>query len=198
MNTFSSSFDQCAVRTPGRSNAVSIRSLHISQVPYTEKDVVVFLSFERKMPQELKLTNTASKIDLWFHAADVSGSHVLARTNGKVLNKTQLEKIAQLAAFHSKGRSQPIQTVQYTKRKFLSKPKNGAAGAVKLIVLIHQMRKRLFAIKHYTSFINGYAKTCTISKNTEYGRLMILLKVVFCKLTDKLTSLSPCCQTILV
>lgn len=79
-----------------------------------------------------ELLRKASKNDLWFHAADVTGSHVLARTSGKELNKRQLEQVAQLAAFHSKGRSQPIQTVQYTKRKFLSKPKNGAAGLVKL------------------------------------------------------------------
>lgn len=78
------------------------------------------------------LLRKAHKNDLWFHAADVSGSHVLARINGKELNRKQLERVAQLAAFHSKGRSQPIQTVQYTKRKFLSKPKNGVAGEVKL------------------------------------------------------------------
>ena len=93
-------------------------------------DVEIWLGKNAKSNDEL--LRKAGKNDLWFHAADVSGSHVLARTNGKEINKVQLERIAQLAAFHSKGRSQPIQTVQYTKRKFLSKPKNGSAGEVKL------------------------------------------------------------------
>ena len=105
-----------------QTNTATYRSLRLGELE-------IWLGKNAKSNDEL--LRKASKNDLWFHAADVSGSHVLARTNGKVLNKTQLEKVAQLAAFHSKGRSQPIQTVQYTKRKFLSKPKNGAAGAVK-------------------------------------------------------------------
>src|SRR6056300_1075557 len=106
-----------------QTNTATYRSLHLGELE-------IWLGKNAK--SNVELLRKASKNDLWFHAADVSGSHVLARTNGKVLNKTQLEKVAQLAAFHSKGRSQPIQTVQYTKRKFLSKPKNGSAGEVKL------------------------------------------------------------------
>lgn len=106
-----------------QSNTSTYRSLHVGGLE-------IWLGKNAKSNDEL--LRKASKNDLWFHAADVSGSHVLARINGKELNRKQLERVAQLAAFHSKGRSQPIQTVQYTKRKFLSKPKNGVAGEVKL------------------------------------------------------------------
>ena len=78
------------------------------------------------------LLRKAHKNDLWFHAADVTGSHVLIRTNGKTVSSQQIEIAAQLAAYHSKGRSQPLQTVQFTHRKFLSKPKNAAPGEVKV------------------------------------------------------------------
>ncbi len=78
------------------------------------------------------LLKDAHKNDLWLHAADLPGSHVLIRSNGKVISKTTLEKVASLAAHYSKGKGQTLQTVLYTERKNISKAKHAAIGAVKL------------------------------------------------------------------
>ena len=80
------------------------------------------------------LTFRISKsLDLWFHASDYPGSHVVIRDSGKgvVPNKTLVEA-AELAAFYSEGRKQPKADVRYTQRKHVSKPKKAAPGLVSL------------------------------------------------------------------
>ncbi len=75
----------------------------------------------------------AKSLDLWFHAADYPGSHVIIRNPNRleIPNKTLLEA-AQLAAFYSRAREQPKVAVNYTQRKFVGKPKGAAAGLVSL------------------------------------------------------------------
>ncbi len=75
----------------------------------------------------------AKSLDLWFHAADYPGSHVVIRNPNRleIPNKTLLEA-AQLAAFYSHAREQPKVAVNYTQRKFVGKPKGAAAGLVSL------------------------------------------------------------------
>jgi predicted ribosome quality control (RQC) complex YloA/Tae2 family protein len=71
--------------------------------------------------------------DLWFHAADYPGSHVVVRNpaRGEVPHRTILEA-AQLAAYFSQARDDSKVNVSYTARKFLAKPKGGAPGLVRL------------------------------------------------------------------
>ena len=72
----------------------------------------------------------ARSLDLWLHAADFPGSHVVVRIPNRkeVPNQTLLEA-AQLAAFYSSGRKQPKAAVNYTQKKFVNKPKRAAAEA---------------------------------------------------------------------
>jgi predicted ribosome quality control (RQC) complex YloA/Tae2 family protein len=71
--------------------------------------------------------------DLWLHAADYGGSHVVVRnsTRKDVPHKTIIEA-AQLAAQFSRARKDPKVDVNYTQRKFVSKPKGAAPGLVRL------------------------------------------------------------------
>lgn len=71
------------------------------------------------------------KDDLWLHARDTPGSHVIIRnpTAGPIPNPV-LEFAASLAAKHSKRKHENLVPVQYTERKYVRKVKNGAAGAV--------------------------------------------------------------------
>jgi predicted ribosome quality control (RQC) complex YloA/Tae2 family protein len=78
------------------------------------------------------LLKDAHKNDIWMHAADVSGSHVIIRNMGKPVAKSTLEAVASYCAFNSKGKSQTLQTVMYTERKMVSKAKNGLPGQVKV------------------------------------------------------------------
>jgi predicted ribosome quality control (RQC) complex YloA/Tae2 family protein len=71
--------------------------------------------------------------DLWMHAADYPGSHVVVRNPSRqeIPPKTLIEA-AQIAAFYSHARAQPKVAVHYTPKKFVNKPKGAAAGLVSL------------------------------------------------------------------
>ena len=71
--------------------------------------------------------------DMWLHAADYPGSHVLVRnpTRKEIPHRTLVEA-AQLAANFSHARRDAKVTVHYTPRKFLMKPKGSAPGLVRM------------------------------------------------------------------
>jgi len=71
--------------------------------------------------------------DLWLHAADYGGSHVVVRnaTRKDVPRRTIIEA-AQLAAQFSQARKDPKVDVHYTERKFVSKPRGSAPGLVRM------------------------------------------------------------------
>lgn len=71
------------------------------------------------------------KEDLWLHAKDVAGSHVLIKhQSGKNFPKDVIEHAASLAAFHSKRKNESLCPVVVTPRKFVRKRKGDPAGAV--------------------------------------------------------------------
>lgn len=71
--------------------------------------------------------------DLWLHAADYPGSHVIVLnpTRKEIPHRTVIEA-AQLAANFSHARRDAKVDVHYTPRKFLSKPKGAAPGLVRM------------------------------------------------------------------
>jgi predicted ribosome quality control (RQC) complex YloA/Tae2 family protein len=74
----------------------------------------------------------ARKQDTWMHARGYTGSHVIIRNNGTKVSMELLAKAGQLAVANSKAKTQSLVPVIYTERKFISKPKNAAPGAVKV------------------------------------------------------------------
>lgn len=80
---------------------------------------------------DLLTTRFARKDDIWLHAKDVSGSHVLIRPKAKEKIPTHvLEKAASAAAWYSKGKNDTLFPVIYTERKYVRKGKGLAAGQV--------------------------------------------------------------------
>ncbi|HJP90959.1 MAG TPA: NFACT RNA binding domain-containing protein [Pyrinomonadaceae bacterium] len=71
--------------------------------------------------------------DLWMHAGDYPGSHVVVRnpTRKEIPQRTVIEA-AQLAGRFSQASDDAKVVVHYTERKFLSKPKGAAPGRVRL------------------------------------------------------------------
>jgi predicted ribosome quality control (RQC) complex YloA/Tae2 family protein len=71
--------------------------------------------------------------DLWLHAADYPGSHVVVRnpTRAEIPQRTIIEA-ARLAANYSHAKRDAKVDVHYTPRKFLSKPKGVAPGLVRM------------------------------------------------------------------
>ncbi|HLT71447.1 MAG TPA: NFACT RNA binding domain-containing protein, partial [Cyclobacteriaceae bacterium] len=77
------------------------------------------------------LQKYSSKDDLWLHARDVSGSHVIVKHQaGKKFPGAVIERAAQLAAFHSKRKNESLCPVILTPRKYVRKRKGDPAGTV--------------------------------------------------------------------
>lgn len=72
--------------------------------------------------------------DMWFHAKDIPGSHVIVKTENKELPDRTYEEAAALAAYYSKGKSHEKVEVDYTEKKNLKKP----IGANPGFVIYHQ------------------------------------------------------------
>lgn len=73
----------------------------------------------------------AHKDDLWLHAKDVSGSHVLLKyKSGKNFPAEVKEKAASIAAWYSKRKSDSLCPVICTPKKWVRKRKGAAPGAV--------------------------------------------------------------------
>lgn len=71
--------------------------------------------------------------DLWLHAADYPGSHVIVRNpNRTEIPQQTLFEAAQYAARYSTAKEQPKVAVHYTLRKNVHKPRGAAPGLVSL------------------------------------------------------------------
>ncbi len=69
--------------------------------------------------------------DMWFHAKNMPGSHVIVKCAGKgELPDRVYEEAARLAAYYSSGKESPKVEVDYTERKNLKKPPGANPGYV--------------------------------------------------------------------
>lgn len=125
-------------------NTSDLKQLKQTETPTTSKQKAVILpyhEFEHKgfriwvgrnaeANDELTL-KLAYKEDLWLHAKDVAGSHVIIKhQSGKNFPKDVIERAAQLAAYNSKRKTDSLCPVIVTPKKFVRKRKGDPAGAV--------------------------------------------------------------------
>jgi len=90
----------------------------------------IFIGKSARNNDELTL-KYAGKEDLWLHAKDVAGSHVIIRNiPGRKIPPMVIERAAELAAWHSKRRNDSLCPVSVTPKKFVRKAKGLPAGAV--------------------------------------------------------------------
>lgn len=70
--------------------------------------------------------------DIWLHARDVAGAHVILRWNDREQNPPQrdLVEAAVLAALNSRARTSGTVPVDWTRRKYVRKPRKAPPGAV--------------------------------------------------------------------
>ncbi len=69
--------------------------------------------------------------DLWFHARNTPGSHVVLQTPaGMAPSDADLDAAADLAAEHSNARMAARVEIDYTERKYVRKQRDGAPGLV--------------------------------------------------------------------
>ncbi len=100
---------------------------------YFSSDNFEILVGKRAKDNDYLTFRIAKSLDLWLHAADYPGSHVIVKNpnRAEIPPKTLLEA-AQIAAFFSQAASQGKVAVHYTNKKFVGKPKGAAPGLVSL------------------------------------------------------------------
>lgn len=105
----------------------------VTPVPYYEfhfNGFRIWVGRNAQSNDELTL-RYAYKEDLWLHAKDVAGSHVVIKyQSGKKFPKDVIERAAQLAAYNSRRKTETLCPVIVTPRKFVRKRKGDPAGAV--------------------------------------------------------------------
>lgn len=71
------------------------------------------------------------KDDLWLHAKDVAGSHVVVKhQSGRPFPRPVIERAAELAAYNSKRKNETLCPVMFTPKKFVRKRKGDPPGTV--------------------------------------------------------------------
>ena len=81
---------------------------------------------------DLLLRQIATARDMWLHAKQIHGSHVIIRNpeNRPDIPMPTLQQAAQIAAFFSKARHTSYAPVDYTWARYVVKPKGSAPGFV--------------------------------------------------------------------
>lgn len=103
------------------------------QTPYHEHEHEGFKIWIGKNAQQNDVLTLkfAHKEDLWLHAKDSPGSHVIIKFQaGKIIPKTVIEQAASWAAFFSKRKNEGLVPVIVTSKKFVRKPKGLPQGSV--------------------------------------------------------------------
>lgn len=97
---------------------------------FVYKDYTIWVG-KNAQANDLLTLKHSRKEDLWLHAKDVAGSHVIIKQkSGKPFPKDVIERAAQLAAYNSKRKSEGLVPVAYTPKKFVRKRKGDPAGMV--------------------------------------------------------------------
>ncbi len=114
--------------------AVSLQAERPEKSPYGIRAVTPG-GFEvligRNNKENATLTHRVGRsTDYWFHAQGYPGSHVIVRTGGRDLAPPDILHAAQLAAAHSKARGGGSVPVDYTRIKFVWRPRGFPAGQV--------------------------------------------------------------------
>jgi predicted ribosome quality control (RQC) complex YloA/Tae2 family protein len=94
------------------------------------EDYEIFVGRNAKNNDMLTL-KFAKKDDYWFHAKDVSGSHVVVKKKpGQNISEEVAVYAATLAAFHSKRKTDSVVPVIYTQKRYVRKTKGLPDGKV--------------------------------------------------------------------
>jgi predicted ribosome quality control (RQC) complex YloA/Tae2 family protein len=106
---------------------------NVTPLPYREvefKGFKIWVGKSAEANDELTLKHSY-KEDLWLHAKDVAGSHVLVKHQAnKPFPKDVIERAAALAAYYSKRKNETLCPVTVTAKKFVRKRKGDPVGAV--------------------------------------------------------------------
>ena len=76
------------------------------------------------------LTFSSEGGDVWLHVKGYQSAHVLIATGGKTPPEDVTVKAAEICAYYSEARNAGKVQVDYTKKKFVKKPRGANSGFV--------------------------------------------------------------------
>ncbi len=98
-------------------------------IEYTTSGGYRVLCGRNNLQNELLTFKVAEKSDLWFHAKDVPGSHVILLCRGEEPSEEDYTEAAEIAALHSSATADLV-AVDYTRVKNVKKPPSSKPGYV--------------------------------------------------------------------
>lgn len=128
--------DQAIALIPERP-ASRTKTRHAPRLPYrryrTSGGLEVRVGRGSRSNDELTLHHSSPE-DVWLHARDVAGAHVVLRWGRREGNPParDLAEAAVLAALHSRARTSGTVPVDWTRRKYVRKPRKAPPGRVTL------------------------------------------------------------------
>ena len=99
---------------------------------FTSSEGIIILVGKNNLQND-KLTASAQPDEIWMHAKDMPGSHVIIVSENPG-NKT-MEEAASLAAWYSSGRTSGRVPIDYTRRRYVKKPGGAKPG---FVIYTHQ------------------------------------------------------------
>jgi predicted ribosome quality control (RQC) complex YloA/Tae2 family protein len=96
---------------------------------YSVSGVEIIVGRNARQNDQITFT-LAMAADLWLHARDVPGAHVIIRSGGQPVDKETQQAAAQLAAYYSKRRGDRAVPVAITPRRFVTRVPGGRPGQV--------------------------------------------------------------------
>ncbi len=97
---------------------------------FVSSDGITILAGKNNRQNDYLTMKVARPEDIWLHAREIPGSHVVIRAEGKIIPSSTLEEAASLAALFSRARNSTKVPVDYTRRKNVSKPRGSKPGFV--------------------------------------------------------------------
>ncbi|MGH9937088.1 MAG: Rqc2 family fibronectin-binding protein, partial [Blastocatellia bacterium] len=138
LNSFAAQFNPPTIQPPqGKKPSQPARKAKEEKIPgvrrYRSSDGYEILVGRGDRDNDHLTFRVAKSFDLWFHAADYPGSHVVLRNpQRKQVPPRAITEAAQLAAKFSQARAAGRVAVNYCERKFVTKMKGFAPGQVRL------------------------------------------------------------------
>ncbi|NLI11176.1 Rqc2 family fibronectin-binding protein [Pelotomaculum propionicicum] len=118
-------------QSPGPVTHKSKKEKHVPKpFSFQSSDGFVLLVGKNNKQNDYLTMKIARDDDIWLHAKDIPGAHVIIRAEGKEPPPSTLAEAAGLAAFFSKARKSRNVPVDYTMKKHVHKPNGSRPGMV--------------------------------------------------------------------
>lgn len=126
---------------PGRVTGKQKKEKHVPRpLSFVSIDGFQLFVGKNNRQNDVLTTKMARGEDIWLHAKDIPGAHVIIRTEGKEAPPATLMEAAGLAALFSKAGKSKNVPVDYTLKKHVHKPKGARPGMV-----IYEHQKTIMA-----------------------------------------------------